>query len=94
MAASVLLALSSFAQNVGINADGARPNPNAILDIKSVNKGLLIPRMDSIAALRFRIQKDYWYMIFPQTTFGTIPVRNGNVYPMIRIGVREVTPGY
>jgi trimeric autotransporter adhesin len=49
VAASVLLMLSSFAQNVGINADGARPNPNAILDIKSVNKGLLIPRMDSIA---------------------------------------------
>jgi hypothetical protein len=49
VAALVLLMLSSFAQNVGINADGARPNPNAILDIKSVNKGLLIPRMDSFS---------------------------------------------
>ena len=49
VAASLLLMLSTFAQNVGINADGARPNSNAILDIKSGNKGVLIPRMDSIA---------------------------------------------
>src|SRR5580693_1674645 len=47
--ASLLLLSSSFAQNIGINADGSRPNSNAILDIKSGNKGLLIPRMDSLA---------------------------------------------
>jgi len=47
--ASLLLILSSFAQNIGINADGTRPNSNAILDIKSGTKGLLIPRMDSVA---------------------------------------------
>ena len=47
--ASLLLTFSSFAQNIGINADGTRPNPNAILDIKSGTKGLLIPRMDSLA---------------------------------------------
>src|SRR5665213_3084296 len=35
------------AQNIGINADGSAPNANAMLDIKSSNKGLLIPRMDS-----------------------------------------------
>ena len=47
--ASLLLMSSSFAQNIGINADGSRPNSNAILDIKSGTKGLLIPRMDSLA---------------------------------------------
>jgi len=47
--ASLLLLSSSFAQNIGINADGSRPNSNAILDIKSGTKGLLIPRMDSLA---------------------------------------------
>lgn len=30
---------------VGINTDGSNPDSSAILDIKSINKGLLIPRM-------------------------------------------------
>lgn len=36
-----------YAQNVGINQDGSSPNANAILDLKSSTKGLLIPRMGS-----------------------------------------------
>ncbi|MEO8771986.1 MAG: hypothetical protein ABI402_17950 [Ferruginibacter sp.] len=32
------------AQSIGINNDGSAPNANAMLDIKSFNKGLLIPR--------------------------------------------------
>ncbi len=35
----------ALAQNVGINADGSMPAASAMLDIKSNNKGLLIPRM-------------------------------------------------
>ncbi len=35
----------SFAQNVAINADGSLPNSSAMLDVKSANKGLLIPRV-------------------------------------------------
>lgn len=35
----------SVAQNVGINADGSLPNTSAMLDVKSANKGLLIPRV-------------------------------------------------
>jgi hypothetical protein len=34
-----------FGQNVGINSDGSLPNKSAMLDIKSSNKGLLIPRV-------------------------------------------------
>jgi hypothetical protein len=49
LAASILLVLPVFGQNVGINEDGSRPNTNAILDLKSRNKGILIPRMDSVA---------------------------------------------
>jgi uncharacterized protein (TIGR02145 family) len=30
---------------VGINADGSAPNTSAMLDVKSVNRGLLLPRM-------------------------------------------------
>lgn len=46
--------LKSFPQ-VGINNDGAQPDPSAILDAKSSSKGLLIPRMtraqrDALAA--------------------------------------------
>lgn len=33
------------AQNVGINNDGSLPDPSAMLDIKSDDSGLLIPRM-------------------------------------------------
>ena len=33
------------AQNVGINDDNSQPDNSAILDVKSVGKGMLIPRM-------------------------------------------------
>src|SRR5438128_606839 len=35
------------AQSVGINADGSRADGSAILDLKSYDKGLLVPRMTS-----------------------------------------------
>lgn len=37
-----------LAQNVGINETGSSPNPSAMLDIASTNKGILIPRLTSI----------------------------------------------
>lgn len=49
LVAFVLPVLPLLAQNIGINEDGSRPNANAILDLKSGKKGLLIPRMDSVA---------------------------------------------
>src|SRR5687767_753577 len=36
---------SAYAQNVGINSDGGKADASAILDLKSNNKGLLVPRM-------------------------------------------------
>jgi hypothetical protein len=39
------LSLSGYAQSIGINADGSAPDPSAMLDVKNVNKGLLIPRV-------------------------------------------------
>lgn len=41
------LQFTAVCQSVGINSDGSTPNANAMLDIKSGTKGLLIPRMDS-----------------------------------------------
>ena len=46
----VSMVLQLRAQSVSINNDGAAPNASALLDIKSSDKGLLIPRMT--AALR------------------------------------------
>ena len=43
------LASPVYAQNVGINNDGIAPHASAMLDVSSNNKGVLIPRMDSIA---------------------------------------------
>src|SRR5260370_25766200 len=49
LAVWILLTPNTHAQNVAINTDGSLPNANAILDIKSFSKGLLIPRMSSNA---------------------------------------------
>src|SRR6187401_1698583 len=35
------------AQNIGINSNGGEPDASAMLDIVSVTKGLLIPRMNA-----------------------------------------------
>jgi hypothetical protein len=49
LAAWVLLMFTGYSQNIAINTDSSLPNTNAILDIKSGNKGILIPRLDSVA---------------------------------------------
>ncbi len=38
-------ALSLFSQNIGINENGDNPDPSAILDVKSNDKGFLVPRL-------------------------------------------------
>jgi hypothetical protein len=50
IAASLLIHFFALGQsgNVGINNDNSAPDPSAMLDIKSTDKGLLIPRMDSV----------------------------------------------
>jgi Chaperone of endosialidase len=48
---AILFVTKTFAQNVAINEDGSAANPNAILDVKSANKGVLIPRMSTINRL-------------------------------------------
>jgi len=37
---ALLLAVGTFAQNVGINSAGSAPNSSAMLDVKSLTKGL------------------------------------------------------
>ncbi|MEI6750840.1 MAG: hypothetical protein WCM93_16920 [Bacteroidota bacterium] len=43
--AALLISVSAFAQNVGINADGTAPDGSAMLDVSSTTKGLLIPNI-------------------------------------------------
>ena len=43
-----IFATRLFSQSVAINTDGSAANTSSILDIKSINKGLLIPRMTSV----------------------------------------------
>jgi hypothetical protein len=50
-AALSLSAVCAFSQNVAINEDGSAPNPNAILDVKSFTKGVLIPRVSTTGRL-------------------------------------------
>src|SRR3954462_957205 len=40
-----------YGQNLAINTDGSKADPNAIVDIKSTTKGLLIPRMHTASRL-------------------------------------------
>ncbi len=40
-----LITKTSFSQGISINEDGSTPDNSAILDVKSTNKGVLIPRM-------------------------------------------------
>ena len=42
---ALLISAGAFSQSVGINSDGSTPDKSAILDISSVNQGLLIPRV-------------------------------------------------
>jgi hypothetical protein len=61
-----LLMLPVCAQNIAINTDASKPDANAILDIKSGNKGLLIPRMSTEA--RNRIPNTKGLLVYDNTT--------------------------
>lgn len=43
-----ILTIQAQNGNVGINSDGSPPDANAILDVKSTTKGMLIPRMSTV----------------------------------------------
>ena len=62
----LLFTASLNAQNVAINTDGSKADPNAILDIKSSTKGLLIPRMTT--AQRMKVPQTTGLMVYDVTT--------------------------
>ena len=64
--ACMLFTIPVLAQNVAINTDGSLADTNAILDIKSTNKGILIPRMSS--AMRLSIPATKGLLVFDTIT--------------------------
>jgi trimeric autotransporter adhesin len=56
----------AFAQNIAINTDGSLPDSNAILDIKSNSKGILIPRISSSDRLSIPATKGL--LVYDSTT--------------------------
>ena len=62
----LLFSKSSFSQNIGINSDGSAPDPNAMLDIKSNTKGLLIPRTSTTS--RLAIPNTKGLLVYDSTT--------------------------
>ncbi|MFA6924629.1 MAG: hypothetical protein WC223_10290 [Bacteroidales bacterium] len=50
---TLIISLSCFSQNVGINATGAQPNASAGLDVDFSDKGLLIPRISLTSTSSF-----------------------------------------
>ena len=50
---TLIISLSGFSQNVGINASGVQPNASAGLDVDFTNMGLLIPRVNLVSTTSF-----------------------------------------
>ncbi|MEO7043883.1 MAG: hypothetical protein ABI091_01160, partial [Ferruginibacter sp.] len=71
------------AQNIGINADGSTPNPNAMLDIKASNKGLLIPRTSTTS--RIAIPNTKGLLVY-DTTLASFWYNDGTAWQQIANG--------
>ena len=76
--------LSAWSQ-VAINTDGSGPDTSAMLDIKSANKGLLIPRMTQ--AERNAIVSPARGLMIYNLTDNCIHVYNGSVWMVITFNV-------
>lgn len=82
--ALVLFVASAAAQNVAINADGSLPSNTAILDIKSDNKGILIPGSLLKPGCRWQLQGVYWCMTSPPIRSGILTVQTGKTWQQLQ----------
>jgi len=73
--AIITLSLTAWSQGVGINETGNNPNPSAILDVESTDKGFLPPRMTE--AQRDGITSPAKGLIVYNTDEDCIQVNNG-----------------
>jgi trimeric autotransporter adhesin len=81
-------ALQANAQNAAINEDGSLPNPNAILDVKSFNKGILIPRVSTTGRLTIPNTKG---LLVYDTTAGSFWYNTGSGWKNMASDVSTTT---
>jgi len=82
-----LVAQINFEQPTSINQDGAIPHGSAILDLKSTDKGLLIPRMTTVQ--RSAITGTEGLMVY-DTTSDSFWYHNGSTWSEIGSGAFEI----
>jgi hypothetical protein len=75
--AAALFSMYGHAQNTAINEDGSLPNPNAILDVKSFNKGILLPRVSTTGRLAIPNTKG---MLVYDSTVGSFWFNTGTAW--------------
>lgn len=76
-AIAILFPVFIYSQNVAVNNDGTAPHPNAILDVKGVNKGLLIPRGNAATRTALATNTAKGLMMYDTVT-NSIWIHNGN----------------
>lgn len=76
-AAAALFSMYSHAQSTAINEDGSLPNASAILDVKSFNKGILLPRVSTTGRLAIPNVKG---MLVYDTTVGSFWFNTGTAW--------------
>lgn len=64
-------------QSLAINTDGSTAHPNAMLDIKGINKGLLIPRGDAATRTALNANTAKGLLMY-DTVLNTVWLHNGN----------------
>jgi len=82
----ILLLSTSFAmaQGVGVNDDNSTPDPSAMLDVKSTNKGMLVPRMTT--AQRTSIAAPATGLLVFDNTSGSFWFYTGTVWTELLAG--------
>ena len=85
----IFIGVNAFGQ-VGINSDATNPDPSAMLDIKSTDKGVLIPRMTSTE--RNAINGPANGLMVFDTDTGTFWYFDNGIWNEIMTNNRFVTP--
>lgn len=81
-----------MSQNVGISADGAAPDPSAMIDVSATNKGALIPRLTT--AQRDAVASPATGLFIFNTDCGYFNYYDGSVWRNIKdADVSLSTPG-
>lgn len=88
----LMLSQTILAQGVGINNSNANPDPTAMLDVKSTNKGMLVPRMSTPQRTAI-VAPAVGLLVFDLTTNG-FWYFDGTVWVQISSGAGSQTLSY